>query len=96
MKKTTSDLKAELLDIIKKTEGRAISTKPARNIPHRKNTNVLGAMTKFQRERDDKKTAAINNHNQDCRRQWPNMEASGKESMLANMQQQVKKRKLGK
>ena len=56
VKKTIPDLKAELLDIMKRTKGRAVLSTSASNIPRRKNTNVLGTMTKFQRGRDDKKT----------------------------------------
>ena len=47
VKKTIPDLKAELLEILEKTDGRAVPTQPASNIFHRKNTNMLGTMTKF-------------------------------------------------
>ena len=94
VKKTIPDLKSELLDIMKRTKGRAVPSTPASNIPRRKNTNVLGTMTKFQRGRDDKKTEEIDDHDQSCRRQWRDREASGKGSMLADMQKQVNKRKM--
>ena len=46
VKKIIPDLKAELLEILVKTDGRAVPTQPASNIPRRNNTNVLGTMTK--------------------------------------------------
>jgi len=69
VKKTIPDLKAELLEILEKIDGRPVPTQPASNIPRRKNTNVWGIMTKFQRVCDDKKTAEIDDHDQGCRRQ---------------------------
>ena len=79
---------------MKRTDGRAIPSAAASNIPRRKNTNVLGTMTKFQRGRDDKKRKEIDEHDQSCMWQWRNREASGKGSMLADMQKQVYKRKM--
>ena len=91
-KKTVPELKDELIDIIKKTKGREIPDHPPTNIPRRKNTSVLGTMSIFQKRRDELKSAQINEHDQACRKEWKDREASGRGSMLSEMQMPGKKR----
>ena len=83
-----------MLEILRKTKDREIPTHPPSNIPRRKYTSVLGTMTIFQKKRDEQKEEQISEHDQNCRQIWQKREDSGKGSLLSDMQQPGKRRKI--
>jgi len=93
-KKPIPVVQKTLNDLIEKSKDWPIPSKPPTKIPRRKNTSVLGTMTTFQKNRDDIKDEEIDNHDQECRREWRDREAAGKGDILSDMNRVGKKRKI--
>ena len=88
------ELRDDLIKMINATKKLKIPKKPPTNIPRRKESQVLGTLTTFQRLRDEAKDREIEAADQRCRRKWKSNEECGKCSVVSNMQRQGKKRHL--